>query len=254
MKRKICFVLCILGIAMICACGKEGSGKASDEVVTNEVQNEVGADEAEKAAQVESENVASEEEMSEPDASIGNAQILGGQSLEKEVKEEEEPVLEQDPNVFEEITTELTTHPVLKYTIMGEQRQIDYTMYENSQMYDMISNASYAIDYSTGDVTGDGVYDLVVSLYIIGNTLTESLQDTYVYSIDADINDLNEILYIPSQGGEQFVSGYPNNVGAYPSGNGTLRLDLASMKGEGGTPPTITSVELVYQDGMWSVK
>ncbi len=244
MKRRICIILCILGIAMICACGKEESGKAPDEVVTNEVQDEIVADEAEKAVQTEPEE----------DLSLGDAQILGGQSLEKEIKEEEEPVLEQDPNVFEEITTELTTHPILKYTIMGEQRQIDYTMYENSQMYNMISNASYAIDYSTGDVTGDGVYDLVVSLYIIGNTLTESLQDTYVYSIDADINDLNEILYIPSQGGEQFVSGYPNNVGAYPSGNGTLKLDLASMKGEGGTPPTITSVELVYQDGMWSVK
>lgn len=216
MKKRVLTTMCILLITGLCACG----------------------------AQIEP----------EADVPTDDAQILGGQSLEKEARDEEEPVTEQDPNVFEEITTELTTHPVLKYTIMGEQRQIDYTMYEDSQMYGMISNASYAIDYSTGDVTGDGVYDLIVSLYIIGNTLMESLQDTYVYSVDPDINDLTEILYISSQGGEQFAPGYPNNVGAFPSGNGTLQLDLASMKGEGGAPPSITSVELIYQDGMWSAK
>ncbi len=238
-KRFLIGMFMLIAIGMS-ACGAKEEVPAADEMVQESVQEEIVVEEAvtETEAEIEEEavtqEVPSQEETEEPVA--------------------EEPVPEPVPVVFEDISVELTTYPIIKYTIMGEQKQIDYTMYESMYFYDMVSDPELAIGYSMGDVTGDGLDDLVVSLYVVGNTLSDLLQDTYVYTIDADINDLNEILYISANGGEQFAPGFPNNIGAAPSGNGTLRLDLCAEKTTGGEFPPTTSVELVCQDGMWSVK
>lgn len=252
MKKRVLTMICVLLIVGLCACG---TGQGED-VATEMQQTEAVTDEASQETQTEpeAEESVQDEKMSEQEEGLsGEEQILEDYSLEKEVVEEEEPVLQQDPKVFEEITTQLTTYPIIKYTIMGEQKQIDYTMYETIYPYNMVSEAEYAIGYSTGDVTGDEVEELIVSIYAVGNTLTDTMQDTYVYTVDADVNDLKEILYISSQGGEQFAAGYPNNVGACPSGNGTLQLSLSTMKDEN-QETSLVITELVYQDGMWSVK
>ncbi|MBP3420820.1 MAG: hypothetical protein J6K37_00945 [Lachnospiraceae bacterium] len=64
---------------------------------------------------------------------------------------------------------------------------------------------------------------------------------------------MKEILYISAHGGEQFVQGYMYNVGAYPTEQGTLRLDVSTGKGEGGTLSQVLSIELLYQDGKWII-
>lgn len=255
MRKRVVTILCALLVVGLCACangqGDKGAefdvqtqkAEIAEEKLVQDTQSEPMEEESVKDEQTnEQEEIASEEE-----------QILGGYNLEKEVKEEEEPELQQEPRVFEEITTQLTTYPSITYTIMGEQKQIDYTMYENMYPYNMVSAAEYAIGHSTGDVTGDGVEELIVSIYVVGNTLTDTMQDTYVYCVDADINDLKEILYISAQGGEQFAAGYPNNIGVCASGNGTLQLSLATMKDEN-QEIARTNIELVYQDGMWNIK
>lgn len=243
MKKRLLIGIFVLIAVGMSACGAKEEVPATTESVQESVQEEVVAEETETETEIEDEALAEE---------------VPSQEITEEVSEEpapEEVVPEPVPVVFEDISLELTTYPIIKYTIMGEQKQLDYTMYESMYFYNnMVSDPELAIGYSTGDVTGDGLDDLVVSLYVVGNTLSDLLQDTYVYTIDADINDLNEILYIPAGGGEQFAPGFPNNIGAAPSGNGTLRLDLCAEKTTGGEFPPTTSVELVCQDGMWSVK
>lgn len=228
MKKSMLFGILMFVSLGMCGCGAKEDVPAAPEIVQESIREDA------QEEPVEEEKVA-EESISEEPAP-------------------EEVMPEPVPVVFEDISVELTTYPIIKYAIMGEQKQIDYTMYESMYFYNMVSDPELAIGYSTGDVTGDGLDDLVVSLYVVGNTLSDLLQDTYVYTIDADINDLNEVLYIPAGGGEQFVPGFPNNIGAAPSGNGTLRLDLCAEKTTGGEFPPTTSVELVCQDGMWSVK
>ncbi len=240
MKKIKVLLMCFALGAILCGCGAEETPEQKTAEIVEETKDEIA----------EKETGETLSEVEQPDEEI---EVIAEQEI-AETSEEEEAGQTTELAVFEEITTELTTYPVLKYTIAGEQKQLDYTMYESMYPYNMVSNPEFAIGYSTGDVTGDGLEELIVSIYVVGNTLSELMQDTYVYTIDADINDLNEILYIPAMGGEQYAPGYPNNVGAFPTGNGTLRLDVCTMKGEGGVMPETTFAELVYQDGMWNVK
>jgi len=243
MKKIKILLLCIVVGAMICACGKEETQEQQTTEITQEqVEEETNVISVEEPAET-----ISEEEILTEDAELPEEEEIA----EDAAKEAEVPTPE--PVVFEEITTELMTYPILKYTIAGEQRQLDYTMYESMYPYDRVSNLEFAIGYSTGDVTGDGLEELIVSIYVVGNTLSELMQDTYVYTIDADINDLNEILYIPAMSGEQYAPGYKYNVGAFATGHGTLNLDLWSEPATPEEMPMMTSVELMYQDGMWSV-
>lgn len=243
MKKIKILLLCIVVGTMICACGKEETQEQqTTEISEAQIQEDVSAISDEESAEV-----ITEEEILPEDAQLPEKEEI----TEETVEEAEAPTPE--PVVFEEITTELTTYPILKYTIAGEQRQLDYTMYESMYPYDRVSDPEFAIGYSTGDVTGDGLEELIVSIYVVGNTLSELMQDTYVYTIDADINDLNEILYIPAMSGEQYAPGYKYNVGAFATGHGTLNLDLWSEPATPEEMPMMTSVELMYQDGMWTV-
>lgn len=243
MKKRLLTGICIFIMLGLCAC-------------QNAESEPIELPPAEEIAQAESEEETVQAEAVEENTEDVLEEQTEPVAAETEVIEEPEisEAVEEPASVFDALSVELTTYPILKYTIMGQERQLDYTQYEGMYMYDMVSEPSGAINYQTGDVTGDGLEELIVSIYVVGNNLSELMQDTYVYSIDADINDLNEILYIPASGIEQYAPGYMYNVGVCPTESGTLRLDVSTMKGDGGTPPSMSSVELVCQDGMWSVK
>ena len=135
-----------------------------------------------------------------------------------------------------------TDQPVLHYTIAGIEKSMEY---EGAN----IPGYGYEMGYELADVTGDGQEDLIVSIYCIGNTFCETLQNSYIYSIDSEKNDLVEILKIEAYGGETYTPGYLYNIGVYAEDNG-IRLDTSSEV----VFTQSKTVHLKYQDSQWIVE
>ena len=114
MKKRLYLWGCFCIVLMLCSCGKPENEilEAKQETEMEEVESEV-----EKTAE--------------------EVELLQEPEVTSKISEETVPVLET-------ISTELTTHPILKYTIMGEQRQISYNK-DKWYMYDGISEPSSVI-------------------------------------------------------------------------------------------------------------
>ncbi len=134
-----------------------------------------------------------------------------------------------------------TDQPVIHYTVAGYEYDIEY---EGAY----IDGYGYEMGYELADITGDGENDLIVSVYCIGNTLCETLQDTYIYSINYENRNLDEIYRIVSDSGEMYDPGYPYNIGVY-SEEGGIRLDLCN----GEIIEESKTVHIEYQDSKWMV-
>ena len=104
--------------------------------------------------------------------------------------------------------------------------------------------------YQLADITGDGKDELIVSVYCIGNLVCETLQETYIYSLNKKWKRLDEILAISSGGCEIYIPEMPNNCGVYAV-DGGIRLDVGSEKYM--TEIVFKTAYLRYQEGKWTV-
>ena len=104
-------------------------------------------------------------------------------------------------------------------------------------------------DFTVADVTGDGVDDLLVRLFIVGNTMSEMLSEGLVH--EAKGGELVEALVIPADGFGRWKREYPNNLGICPGPDGTLAVEAGTKKdGE----VVAQGFLLVRQNGTWTLK
>ena len=235
-KKKMIAGICAVLLCALCACTNTQKQREETESRTQEA-------------------VVKEDKFTRTEEMETTEEFGAEENEEEEIVEEptiEEPTTE-NTTVFENITTELSGYPVLKYTLMGATQTIEYAQY-NGPMYEMLSGPEGAISYMLGDVTGDGLEELMVSLYIVGNNLSDMWQDTYIYEIDADTNTLTEILFISADGCEQYAPGFPNNFGAVVNSDGTLLLTVATNDYGFDKPSSSKTVVLVCENGMWKTK
>lgn len=126
-------------------------------------------------------------------------------------------------SILTDVYTVTDPYPILYYTLGGAERSVEFNQYDGMM-------PAYEISYEIGDVTDDGTDDVVVSIYIVGNTLSEAMQDTYVYTVNTEINALSEVLFLPFDGVDGYSDEYEYNVGAHVGENGGLLLEVCAEK------------------------
>ena len=154
----------------------------------------------------------------------------------------------------ENAKTEVNPHPianvrldkegwVLHCTVNGEPTSISFAKEREAL-------PEFAADFALADVTGDGVDDLLVRVFIVGNTASEMRSDGHVYEVKD--GELKEALSIPADGFGRWKPEFPNNDGICPAPGGMLGIDAAANKEDGVVEGK--SFLLVRQNGEWTVK
>lgn len=255
MKKKILLGICVVLLFALCACTDKPGREETESWTQGAVQTEDKFTRTEEMETIEEFGAEENEEEEIVEGPITEESITKDPVTEESITQgpTTEESAETNPTVFENIITELSGYPVLNYTLMGATQTIEYAQY-NGPMYEMLSGPEGAISYTLGDVTGDGLEELMVSLYIVGNNLSDMWQDTYIYEIDADTNTLTEILFISADGCEQYAPGFPNNFGAVVNSDGTLLLTVATNDYGYDKPSSSKTIVLAYEDGMWKTK
>lgn len=255
MRKKILLIVYMTVLCVLCACGLSDSkeeSKAQEYEVTDDADKFVRTDEMPDADMItDADAITDAEETAEP-ADLQEREQEMAQELSAEEVSQKEPEAGESGSVFENIATELNGYPILKYTLMGDTQTIEYK--QSNPMYEMLSGPEGAISYTIGDVTGDGLEELIVSIYVVGNNLSDMWQDTYIYEIDADTNTLTETLFISATGCEQYTPGFPNNFGGVANSDGNLLLTVATNDYGFDKPSFSKTVVLACENGMWKVK
>ncbi|MBQ9579352.1 MAG: hypothetical protein IJR28_07455 [Ottowia sp.] len=154
----------------------------------------------------------------------------------------------------ESAKTEVNPHPIanvrldkegwaLHFTVNGEGASISFAK-EREALPEFVA------DFALADVTGDGVDELLVRVFIVGNTASEMRSDGHVYEVKD--GELKEALSIPADGFGRWKPEFPNNDGICPGPGGTLGIDAAANKEDGALEGK--SFLLVRQGGAWTVK
>lgn len=132
-------------------------------------------------------------------------------------------------------------YPVVCYTIDGVERKIEYSQYPGK----------YAEPYYV-DVTDDGLEDLIVQIFMENNHMQiDRLREIYVYVRDAEKNELKETLYIPLDGCEKYLAGYPSNIGIASHDSDGFYLKVATPKQDGVYDTSY--VKFSYENDAWIV-
>lgn len=195
---------------------------------------------------------AQDDEQKEEEAMVStdnsdSSEVQEGQStkIENVYFKEEQPGYFSD-NEF------LTPEATVFYTIDGMEKS--FTVSDAISAMPLVLpqgwDHGYNVIRQVGDITGDGVDELVLHFLNPGNTLCETLGETYVYTIDQDKKDLTQILFLGMEDAAKYKEGYVYNIGAFVQ-DGWLEFNVAAQKEDFSFAMAV--VKLVYENGDWVV-
>lgn len=260
-------VAAISAVAIIGVAGGVGVHYINQQKETEEIVTVEPADENldEQSGGYEDEDIAREDTLDTQEESVAqddaqkeeeamastenndSSEVQEGQStkIENVYFKEEQPGYFSD-NEF------LTPDATVFYTIDGTEKS--FTVSDAISAMPLVLpqgwDHGYNVIRQVGDITGDGVDELVLHFLNPGNTLCETLGETYVYTIDQEKKEITQILFLGMEDATKYKEGYEYNIGAFVQ-DGWLEFNVATQKEDFSFAMAV--VKLVYENGDWVV-
>lgn len=144
--------------------------------------------------------------------------------------------------------------PIIIYKINDKVRIVEFDYSTESDMFDYFID----YDYQLGDLTGDGIDELVISMFF-SNNFHEGLQDTFVYTLNGE--NLTQLLHVDTDdwfvndcviGGVSIEEGQLNIIGEFVVWLEKHSCEYNEYRYEEHKYVICEHRSLQYADGNWS--